>query len=176
MGSSTLSKSAETLSAPNIIGSSTIKLKADSSTLSPKSSDSLLDLDFSSPPIARSASAAAASIPSKPSATASMRPDLKSSILALYATPRPRNVMPSPQIPELSIQQQQPTANNSVLQEEDFFGTLTSAPSSESFDSLQFARVSQPDLSNPFADLSISSSSAGVPKLDDPWKNVDNPW
>ncbi|KAK9473359.1 uncharacterized protein V1510DRAFT_376418, partial [Dipodascopsis tothii] len=70
----------------------TVTLKSEPRAAAP-AADSLLDLDFGGS-VARSASAAAASIPSRPSATANMRPDLKSSILALYAAPKPASTPP----------------------------------------------------------------------------------
>lgn len=129
-------------------GSSTIRLKAEPATAkSPPPSSDLLGLSgFSSAPVTR-ASSANSNIPSVPSQTANLRPDLKSSILSLYSQTRSQPVLPQGfsdgfATPQLQPQSNQPSAAASSI-------SLTSSNGN--------------DLINPFSDMSINSSTASTP-------------
>ncbi|KAK7203473.1 hypothetical protein BZA70DRAFT_282578 [Myxozyma melibiosi] len=129
-------------------GSSTIRLKAEqpAAVRSPPPSEDLLGLgNFSSAPVTRASSANSNSIPSAPSQTANLRPDLKSSILSLYSQPRPQAAalpqgfsdgFATPQLQQPGSYQ--PSAAASSI-------SLTSSNGN--------------DLANPFGDMSISRSS-----------------
>ncbi|KAK9458570.1 uncharacterized protein V1516DRAFT_682514 [Lipomyces oligophaga] len=133
-------------------GSSTIRLKSEPvGSIRPvaKASDDLLSLgdDFStsiSAPVTRTSSAAGL-IPSAPSQTANMRPDLKSSILSLYSQSRPQPVMPSGFISGFEQSQAVPTVSRTA--------PVPASPA-------QTTPSSASDLVNPFNDLSVSSSTS----------------
>ncbi|KAK9478957.1 hypothetical protein V1514DRAFT_279519 [Lipomyces japonicus] len=158
-------------------GSSTIRLKADLSSSSPslsstsslspatsssKPSNDLLSLGTSSAPVSRSQSAQGTRSNSGvlSTSTANLRPDLKSSILSLYAAPRPQP--PRQQQQQQQKQQQQPVAG--IAQANVGF-------------------TAGNDLANPFGDLTINGSNTSTPapapaKLVDPFASLasSNAW
>lgn len=142
--------------------------------------DSLLGLDFSSPPGSGSPTSATSHSPvsNQPSAATSShrssRPDLKKSILSLYSNPRPQQqqqqqqfVQPQAQQPSFQQpfalpQQQQPVAGGGGV---NMFDSLTSATNNMSLESNNAtsppANTAKPSSGGMFDDL-LSSSSASA--------------
>ncbi|KAK9457163.1 hypothetical protein V1511DRAFT_508606 [Dipodascopsis uninucleata] len=151
--STPISSSRGTATNSNVIGSTTIRLKTDTTRQSPvvpKPSDDLLSLG--APPVAapipRASSAGSNSIPSAVSATASMRPDLKSSILSLYATPKLQNPILGNAATFQSV-----TGNGVSMSTDPSILSSSSSSQNNSFSA---------ELINPFSDLSIKPASSST--------------
>ncbi|KAN0068396.1 hypothetical protein V8E54_013592 [Elaphomyces granulatus] len=127
-----------------------------------KQADSLLGLEFfgSGQPSANNRPVGGISTPT--SATGISRPDLKQSILSLYATaPRPQQATPQPgRSPSLGYTSQQPQSSN--------LGGLTDAFSGLSFPATTSSPQKQQDKPSPFSNLGSlggTKSTLAAPKV-----------
>ncbi|KAK9466650.1 hypothetical protein V1512DRAFT_263129 [Lipomyces arxii] len=169
-------------------GSTTVRIRAEHHHTQPatKPSDDLLSLDTSS------TSSSTTPVP-PPVSTAGLRPDLKSSILSLYAQPR-KQPQPSPQMAQSfadPVPPQQPAQSDlvnsfqdlSMQQPLDTFSPFAPTPSSSQPQS-PFSTLSAPPpakAADPFAGLVSSNawsapSSTGLPSLEQtPTANIIKP-